>query len=50
MGGGGLEEALIALTSADSGGAPSAGQGEAALAGRGGAASAGRGGIKERVS
>src|SRR5215471_4501942 len=36
VGGGGLEEALIALTSADNGGAASAGHGEAALADHGG--------------
>jgi ABC-2 type transport system ATP-binding protein len=50
VGGGGLEEALIALTSADNGGAASAGQGRAASAGHDRAASAGHGEIKERVS
>jgi ABC-2 type transport system ATP-binding protein len=50
VGGGGLEEALIALTSADNGGgAAPAGLDGAAPAGPGGAA-AGHGGIKERVS
>jgi hypothetical protein len=42
VGGGGLEEALLALTSADNGGATSAGHG--------GSAPAGHGGIRERVS
>jgi ABC-2 type transport system ATP-binding protein len=58
VGGGGLEEALIALTSADNGGAARPGHGGAASSGYGGAAPAGRseattagyGEIKERVS
>jgi len=58
VGGGGLEEALIALTSADNGGAASAGHGEATTAGHGEATTAGHGEattaghgeIKERVS
>ena len=50
VGGGGLEEALIALTSADSGGTGPAGQGEADPASQGEADPAGHGGINERVS
>jgi ABC-2 type transport system ATP-binding protein len=50
VGGGGLEEALIALTTADNGGAAPAGRRDAAPGRHGVAAPAGRGEITERVS
>ena len=50
VGGGGLEEALIALTSADNGGAAPASQSEATTAGQSEATTAGHGEMKERVS
>jgi len=49
VGGGGLEEALIALTSADDGGAASTGSGDATPAGHGDATPASHGEINERV-